>query len=709
MTAPFNNRITILAPPGGTTVLGWNWPLKAESGMTVVRRRAGSDYTLQNGGDYRFPNGLGTDGGGTLELWAPTVAGDRYVLLGSTIEERISDFRPNEGFATAKQNADLDQVTRILQEHGRDIDRAWKSDFGLGGGQITRQPAGYAPLFDVFGNLSAGLNSADIAAAVAASALVAAMKAEILAAISLAASPTTIEVAVGGGTQSVFLGSTVTKAMVLSVTLDGIDMHRSGWNVVNGVLAPVGGTWLPGALEVRFGQSSNLLVLQATPSDGTVTNAKVAGNAAIAATKLDYASPAKPAVHRPVSDKLFETESLYDYGGRPSSVLGSPDNYQAYTDAITDIMSRPRGGTLHIPRGVWEASQQVVFPKVVGKNFGVRGDHGGTVIRVDGVPADTAAWWIGSGSAAGGCGFRAQDLLFFGASATTGRAFELVNANGAQLHNVWGHRMRDFMKMTASYAVHMVGGETLDIGGDTIFSTTACHNLIVDRHKSYNAGLAAAGRFLEIVNWTDNIVIQNSDFEYARQVLNLIGGGTSLKVDGCYVEWFETDPFGFGAPTYQAEITNSWIALGADFAFTNWKSGRFTGNRLLQQTVSFANNCQDVTSDVELFGDSSFTPCPANAVLAFLNGSSNGARPATYRKADGVVYLGGEVNIGVNGQTIFQLPKKYRPTNFPRLSAHNPDNQANVIVIVDGVDGNVVANAASGTKVSLDGLSFYVG
>lgn len=157
-----NDRLTLLAPAAGTPVLSWDFHLTRSDALRVVRRRSGAKTTLTLGVDYSLPDGLGTPSGGTLTLAVATLAGDVYQLIGLEPIIRLSDFVPSQAFDTAKFNADLDYLTHGAQEARRDIDLAWKTEFGGAGRLIAVGAAGTVPKFDADGNLVEGPDASDI-------------------------------------------------------------------------------------------------------------------------------------------------------------------------------------------------------------------------------------------------------------------------------------------------------------------------------------------------------------------------------------------------------------------------------------------------------------------------------------------------------------------------------------------------------------------
>lgn len=386
---------------------------------------------------------------------------------------------------------------------------------------------------------------------------------------------------------------------------------------------------------------------------------------------------------------------------------GSVDEGPAFQRTVNYVLSLATGGAIYVPTGRYAIETPVVFTKTSGKAVYIYGDGSGSVIDCGDVTDDDAAFYVGSGTAAGGTGFRANNLKFIGASATVGTAFELENANGAEFDNIFFSTMLTGVSMISSFAVSFRGCQSLDVGSITIYSSTACHNLIIDRFKVFNAGIANTGRFLQIDVATDNIVIVNSEFEICRQVLTIVGGGTALLVQGNYIEYCTTDAFAFGAAVYGASITDNWLSYGTAFNLNYLIGGEFKRNTMHDQNIAFGATSRDVeTGYNRLTGTSAFTACPPTLIASFSNGSTAGTQaPGYFLGGDDYVRLTGKVNIGVNGDVVFNLPAGYRPGADLVLSAVNPTGTAPVQVVI-GANGNVVPNASSGSLVSLDGLFF---
>lgn len=79
---PASPRFVDLSPAAGTTSLDYNFELTRSDGLTVLRYRSDVTTTLLEGVDYTFPPGLGDNTGGSILLSSPSLASNRYVLLG---------------------------------------------------------------------------------------------------------------------------------------------------------------------------------------------------------------------------------------------------------------------------------------------------------------------------------------------------------------------------------------------------------------------------------------------------------------------------------------------------------------------------------------------------------------------------------------------------------------------------------------------------
>jgi hypothetical protein len=91
----------------------------------------------------------------------------------------------------------------------------------------------------------------------------------------------------------------------------------------------------------------------AVPGNSSITNAQVAGNAAIEATKLGFTQSGTGAVARTVESKLREVASVIDFGASPSNSAAANNN--AFTLAFAALNAN-QIKTLIIPAGYYSVS-----------------------------------------------------------------------------------------------------------------------------------------------------------------------------------------------------------------------------------------------------------------------------------------------------------------------------------------------------------------
>lgn len=629
-------------------------------------------------------------------------------VVGIRAPRRTNRFMNGGPLPVRDVNLALDTVEAEVQEVDRETRRAVKSERGAVGSPpvIAGQLGDGVALVHSNGRIEGGPTVEEISGAAAAAAAAIAALASILNTLGPAL-PQTYSFDVGDAIQSVdLLNPAITKAHILSIVLGGVEQMDDTFDIDAGVITPVDGAWPVAEMQVKVGIGLPISLAAAIPIANSVRNVHVAPDADIDASKVAYF--AAPAVRRSLAEKFGDTINLRDFGAS-GSTLGSFDNKPAWDAAIAHILSLPRGGCIHVPAGRYGAVGRIDFPKTAGKAIRVVGDGYGTVIDVTG--AETHAWYVGGPSAPGGTNFRAEHMMFAGGSGSANRAFRLENANGAEFANLWLETMLHGFDASASYALNFVNLQFENVGGVSIYSSTHAHNMIVDRCHFFNSGMAALGRAIELGGHTDNLVIQNSDFEFCRQVLSLLDGGSALRFVGNYVEYCDTDPFGFAAPVYGAEINGNWLALGEGFEFVNLVSGAFQRNRIHDQEIYWNASCRDVTTGQNrLTGTAYMQPFIGQEITAFLNGSAAGARAVRYFKDEaGFVHVSGEVVVGVNGSAAFVMPAGYRPSPagvHPRFGTLSTVDNANAFVIFDSSNGNVVPTCAGNQTITLDGISY---
>lgn len=120
---PFNDRRISYTAAGGETTYDTDYPIQAETDLSVARTRTGATTTLTLTTDYTVSIDP-SDGIATITFSAghgAAVAADVYVLSGETVIERVTDLpaRPNAD-TMADLNEEFDRIIMMLQEFSRD-------------------------------------------------------------------------------------------------------------------------------------------------------------------------------------------------------------------------------------------------------------------------------------------------------------------------------------------------------------------------------------------------------------------------------------------------------------------------------------------------------------------------------------------------------------------------------------------------------------
>lgn len=322
----------------------------------------------------------------------------------------------------------------------------------------------------------------------------------------------------------------------------------------------------------------------------------------------------------------------------------------------------------------------------------------------------------GGATAAGGMNVDVDGCAFAGANTTASYAFSLNNANGMAIKNSSFTNMTTAINATATYAATL---DNVMFNGVTspFYSSTAAHNLVARRVKSYGGGTV-----FRLDGASDNVSIVEGDFESTGAVVQM-AGGTALRYVGNYTEYFTGDPIYSTAPLYGADISNNWIALGqgglSTWSLKNFVGGQFKGNSVYNQTIAYGAGTVDIeVGDNRQTGTGSVAATPYQAP-ALGNSWTQQANYSTvgFRKGrDGKVYLRGNLlnSTAALGTTVFTLPAGYQPGTIRTFATSNSSNGLTSVQI--GVDGSVKIMQTSGAgtagtpyQASLDGISFEPG
>ena len=294
--------------------------------------------------------------------------------------------------------------------------------------------------------------------------------------------------------------------------------------------------------------------------------------------------------------------------------------------------------------------------------------------------------------------------------------FVCLNMNGIIFDKVTFGALQNGVTLNACFATRFIGCQWVSVSLYAVYSYTAAHNIIFDRCSAFAVG----SNVLRLDGATNNIVLQNCDFESCGSVYSVAGGSSSFRVTGCYIEYTTNLEFFHQGLCYNVSIEGNWIALngggsgaglgGGTSTYQNWVGGSFNNNSGYKMTEAWDTTARDIDVGMNFnVGTFSVGAAPF-ASVSLLNTWTAGTHTVGYKKFEnGLVELRGNATAGVSslGAPAFVLPVGYRPAQqriFACITAANTLAQ----VIVD-TNGNVAPNVpggSAGVVVNLDGCMF---
>lgn len=418
-------------------------------------------------------------------------------------------------------------------------------------------------------------------------------------------------------------------------------------------------------------------------------------------TKVRY--PATGAVNRNVGDKLNETVSVKDFGAVGDGVT---DDLVSFQSAAAFIATSANGVNLYIPTGTYRLSASVTFSN--SKSFTMFGDGDSSVIYVvagTGAPIFT----IGSASI-----FPTRqvikNLFFRGPVGGTSSGIRLWNCNTARVEGTVFQNQVYGIQLDACYATELTSN-VFDVctSYGVISPTTSCHNLIIEKNNFFTCGVGAGGHAINLSVASDNIAIENNDFEYCNVAVRL-AGCTAVSFTGNYAEYCASSIFDFTGTCRGVTIDGNWLALGTlSTTIANVTGGSLKNNTIYNQTVGVAASCLDFIVGRNFkygtgtLGQSSWQTPTLSGTFA----AQSGYYAAQYIKQENnQVQLRGNLLVGAAGSQIFNLPVGYRPSNtatFCTASSAAP-GQSIIEVRANGDVWCITRDGAGGT--GLNGVFF---
>jgi hypothetical protein len=394
---------------------------------------------------------------------------------------------------------------------------------------------------------------------------------------------------------------------------------------------------------------------------------------------------------------------------------GATDDRAAIQAAVD--LAAERQKAVYIPAS--PAAYRIGGPIVIAKAAEITLQGDGWNLSQIGGKAGYAGNYITFGDADPTAGImsRISDLGFIGPiSGTVGSAIRAMNANTAVFERLLFQSVQTGVDLASCFAVTFRDC-TWDVTPSTaIYSSTGAHNLVVDDCHFYSAG-GSTGQCIRLDGVTDNIVIQNSDFEYCASVLQATNL-TAVRITGNYIEYCVNPEFYFSGTARGVVIENNWIALrqgGLTSTYDNIAGGRFVNNTLYNQKIAWGAAIKDFDVGPNHYtGTSTLAPSPFTRVTSFQNtytATDSTNHPVGYRRdQNGAVELRGQISGGASsaGNVAFNLPIGYRPEK--RVYAMGVNNSGAVALIIIDINGNVVPQGiGSGANLRLDCIRFMAG
>jgi hypothetical protein len=496
-----------------------------------------------------------------------------------------------------------------------------------------------------------------------------------------------------GTTRSITLANQYLSTSNIEVFFDAAFQGPDQYTLVGNTLAFI--SPIPVGVQSVYVRGGATRVIGA-PSDGTVTDVKVASG-----SKL--------------YNRITDLIDVRDYGAIGNGIA---DDTAAIQAAVNAVMSLPGGGRLYAPAGTYLINTAVAIQKNASKTLRFFGDGASTVFKAGPSLVSGAIFNLGAGSsAAGGMDCVISSMSIQPQVGVNHTGFVCLNMNGIVFQDVHFGAVQNGVTLNACFATRFISCQWILTGLYAVYSYTAAHNIILDRCSAFSVG----SNVLRLDGATNNIVIQNCDFESCGNVYSVAGGSSSIRVTGSYIEYTTNLEFFHQGLCYDVIVEGNWIALngggsgaglgGGTATYQNWSRGSFKHNSGYNMTIAWDTTVSDVDVGGNFsVGSFSVGAAPFAAVSGFLNTWSAGAHTPGYKKFDnGIVEIRGNCTAGASslGAVAFVLPAGYRPSQQKVFACVTTANTL-AVVIVD-TNGNVVPNVpggAAGAVVNLDGVMF---
>lgn len=662
MTVPVQTPEIAYTGNGVTTSFAYGFKVLA-AGDLVVRINGtlcvlNVDYTV---------TGVGVEAGGTVVFSVAPANSSAVTIQRSVLVNRLTDYQYQGDFLSPTVNRDFDRSVMMIQ------------DIKVGVATSLRFPVG------------------DTASGFLPNAATRALKGIAFDAAG--------NITVTAGSDSTSLASALQSNVSASVgaALVGFDAARAY------VAGTTGAALKTAAADAAAAQSSATTAAStAATAQSTVDTFKTdvadSVNVAKGTALVGYKINATGAAGRTLQAKLGERISVKDFGAVGDGVADDTAAFQAAIDYVANLaIGSARGGRLCVPPGDYAITATLIMP--ASKPMELFGEGSGTkLFRKTGTGNIIECR---SGSTISG-------LFFKGPASASSNGIFCNGANVARIENCWFENQNNGIELSVSYAVEIVSCVFDVCYTYGIVAATSAHNTVIERCNFYTAGVRDGGQAIRFSVASDNISIENNDFEYCNVNIQLTSCA-SVRITGNYLEYHKAACFSFTG-CGGVIIESNWIALGQAgtggdvCTIANITGGRFVSNTIYNQTVAFTSGA--LTGFTVGLNKKSGTGTLGGApwiAPVLLNGWTQQANYSTagfIKDENGWVQLRGGFLSGTVPNAIFTLDVGYRPASIAVFGTASANGDCRITV---GTDGTVTPNVAAANNPMIDGIRFYVG
>lgn len=391
---------------------------------------------------------------------------------------------------------------------------------------------------------------------------------------------------------------------------------------------------------------------------------------------------------------------------------GVADDSAAMQRAIDYLVTLPRGGELRLTAGkTYAFGARVNVPKYerllitgYGAAITFHGAYTGQLLYI-GEPVGITA----------NPGIRIRGITFTGPylpASPLGAYIFAQNANKALIEDCIFHAGSVGILLDNSFAVRVRNCEFSYIRSYGISAQTSCNNLIVSQcvfNSVSDSG--GTGSDIYLAAYTHNIVIRDNDAEAGRRFFDLVAGGSSILIEGNYIEWKTSVAVFFGAATTGVRFVGNWLGYSVDQQWINIDGGYHDANTFGDQPQSQNVNLKNFNiGPGNLFLGTSNKIFSQWQVPTFKNSYTNTGgswETAGFTKdANGIVRLRGMVQAPASNVAM-TLPVDYRPTAqkiFNTRAANASQARINVFP-----NGDISCENGTDTTLDLGAVQFVAG